>query len=87
MKNFFLSIFILGTSAFASQAQSYFPEAGNWQAKTPKELGLDASKLQEAIRFAQTHESSENPNLKTQHNHLYVGSTSDLQKYLKKNKE
>ena len=30
---------------------------------------------------------AENPNLKTQHNHLYVGSTSDLQKYLKKNKE
>ena len=67
MKNLFLSIFILGTSAFASQAQSYFPEAGNWQAKTPKELGLDASKLQEAIRFAQTHESSENPNLKIAH--------------------
>ena len=67
MKNLFLSIFILGTSAFASQAQSYFPEAGNWQAKTPKELGLDASKLQEAIRFAQTHESAENPNLKIAH--------------------
>jgi hypothetical protein len=40
MKNFFLSIFILGTSAFASQAQSYFPEAGNWQSKTITGLDL-----------------------------------------------
>ena len=67
MKNLFLSIFILSMSALASPAQSYFPEAGNWQAKTPKELGLDASKLQEAIQFAQTHESTENPNLKIAH--------------------
>ena len=29
----------------------------------------------------------ENDNIRTQHNHLYVGSTSDLQKYLKKNKQ
>ena len=67
MKNLFLCIFILGTSTLASPAQSYFPEAGNWQAKAPKELGLDAGKLQEAIRFAQTHESAENPNLKIAH--------------------
>ena len=35
--------------------------------KTPKDLGLDAVKLQEAIRFAETHESSENRNLKIAH--------------------
>jgi hypothetical protein len=29
----------------------------------------------------------ENESVKTQHNHLYVGSTSELQKFLKKNKD
>lgn len=29
----------------------------------------------------------ENESIKTQHNHLYVGSTSELQKFLKKNKD
>tara|TARA_B100001105_G_C22224890_1_gene371313 strand:+ start:177 stop:581 length:405 start_codon:yes stop_codon:yes gene_type:complete len=29
----------------------------------------------------------ETDSVRTQHNHLYVGSTSDLQKYLKKNKQ
>ena len=67
MKKLFLTIFTLGVSFTTSYAQGYFPEAGNWQSKTPKELGLDASKLQEAIRFAETHESSENRNLKIAH--------------------
>ncbi|MBM3426528.1 MAG: serine hydrolase, partial [Bacteroidetes bacterium] len=67
MKKFFLTIFTLGVSFTTSYAQGYFPEAGNWQSKTPKELGLDASKLQEAILFAETHESTENRNLKIAH--------------------
>lgn len=67
MKKLFLTIFTLGVSFTTSYAQGYFPEAGNWQSKTPKELGLDAAKLQEAIRFAETHESSENRNLKIAH--------------------
>ena len=71
MKNLFLSIFTLGISFTATYAQGYFPEAGNWQSKTPKELGVDAGKLQEAIRFAETHESTENRNLKIAH---YEGS-------------
>ncbi len=71
MKNLFLSIFTLGISITATYAQGYFPEAGNWQSKTPKELGVDAGKLQEAIRFAETHENTENRNLKIAH---YEGS-------------
>ncbi len=67
MKKLFLTIFTLGVSFTTSYAQGYFPEAGNWQSKTPKELGLDATKLQEAIRFAETHESTENRNLKIAH--------------------
>jgi hypothetical protein len=51
-----------------------------------KTVGDTAEKLLDLQKKVKELES-ENPNLKTQHNHLYVGSTSDLQKYLKKNKE
>ena len=67
MKHLLFSIFFLGFGSFATQAQGYFPQPGNWQSKTPKELGLDATKLQDAIRFAETHESTENRNLKIAH--------------------
>ena len=45
MKNFLLSIFILATATLTSQAQNYFPEAGNWQSKTPKDLGKQGQGL------------------------------------------
>lgn len=51
-----------------------------------KTVGDTAEKLLDLQKKVKELES-ENPNLKTQHNHLYVGSTSDLQKYLKKNKD
>jgi hypothetical protein len=51
-----------------------------------KTVGDTAEKLLDLQKKVKELEN-ENPNLKTQHNHLYVGSTSDLQKYLKKNKE
>ncbi len=35
----------------------YFPARGNWQHRTPSELGLDSAALQEAIRFAREKES------------------------------
>ena len=67
MKHLFFSVFFLGFASLTTQAQGYFPQPGNWQSKTPKELGLDAVKLQEAVRFAETHESTENRNLKIAH--------------------
>lgn len=57
-------------SAFAVQttfAQTYFPEKGNWEKKSPAELGLNSQKIQEAIDFAIAHESDANPNLKIAH--------------------
>jgi len=47
-------------AAFASTlgAQTYFPPAGQWQRKSPAELGLDAGKLQQAIEYAQAHGSA-----------------------------
>ena len=51
-----------------------------------KTVGDTAEKLLDLQKKVKELEA-ENPNVKTQHNHLYVGSTSDLQKYLKKNKD
>ena len=51
-----------------------------------KTVGDTAEKLLDLQKKVKELEN-ENPNLKTQHNHLYVGNTSDLQKYLKKNKD
>lgn len=62
-----LFICLLLFSFSATQAQTYFPEKGNWERKSPQELGLDASKILEAIEFAKTHESDANPNLKIAH--------------------
>ncbi len=45
-------------SAFAQQASSYFPPAGNWQRKSPAEVGMDSVKLRAAIEFAQSHGST-----------------------------
>ncbi|MEN2283476.1 serine hydrolase [Algoriphagus sp. SE2] len=48
-------------------AQKYFPDKGNWEVKSPAELGLNPDKIQEAINFAIEHESDANPNLKIAH--------------------
>ncbi len=39
--------------ASAQNPATYFPPSGNWQTKSPAELGLDAAKIQEAIQYAQ----------------------------------
>src|ERR1700689_5548278 len=41
----------------AQSSPSYFPAPGQWQHKTPEELGFDAAKLRTAIEFAQAHDS------------------------------
>jgi CubicO group peptidase (beta-lactamase class C family) len=67
MKTFFLLPLIFCLGMATTQAQTYFPGPGNWETKAPKELGMDPSKLQEALRFAVAKESTENPNLKIAH--------------------
>src|SRR5688572_30663295 len=42
----------------APQQGAYFPPAGAWAKKAPAELGLDPVKLQEAVAYAQTREST-----------------------------
>ncbi len=60
-------LFTLLFVAFISKGQSYFPEKGNWEKRSPSEMGIEESKLNEAIKFAETHESQEDPNLKIAH--------------------
>ncbi|MCG2583088.1 serine hydrolase [Massilia sp. TS11] len=44
--------------ALPAAAQTYYPPAGQWARKNPAELGMDARRLDEAVRFAQSHPST-----------------------------
>ncbi|WP_394330760.1 serine hydrolase domain-containing protein [Cesiribacter andamanensis] len=48
-------------------ATPYYPEAGNWEKRTPESQGLNAARLQEAIRFAQENEAKAPRNLREAH--------------------
>jgi hypothetical protein len=39
-------------------AQDYYPPAGEWERKSPLELGLDATQLETAVQFARENEYS-----------------------------
>ncbi|WP_371196002.1 serine hydrolase domain-containing protein [Glaciecola sp. SC05] len=60
MKNTLLFISLcLSAYSFNTIAQSaYFPERGQWQQQSPRDLGLNEQALQTAISFAQDHEYS-----------------------------
>jgi len=49
---------ILFILAINLQAQTYFPEKGNWSTRQPSSLGLDETRLNEAIQFAEANEYS-----------------------------
>ena len=53
-----LLVFGLAATFHAQSARTYFPPAGNWQHKSPSEVGMDSAKLQAAIDFAQAHAST-----------------------------
>jgi CubicO group peptidase (beta-lactamase class C family) len=48
----------LALSLPAQKAATYFPPPGQWQKKSPAEVGMDARKLQQAIEYAQAHGSA-----------------------------
>jgi CubicO group peptidase (beta-lactamase class C family) len=59
MRKLLVCYLILVAFAAGLVAQtSYFPPAGQWQKKSPVELGLDAAKLQQAIEYAQARAST-----------------------------
>ena len=53
-----LLILAFAPFAQAQQTATYFPSAGNWQKKSPAELGMNAAKLKLAIEFAQANGSN-----------------------------
>lgn len=67
MKRHLLTGLLVFFGTISGFTQHYFPEKSNWQTRTPKELGLDETKIQAALEFAKNHESKENPNLKIAH--------------------
>lgn len=61
IKPFSLTLFIAVLLSSASLAQSYFPGSwGNWEKRSPDEVGLNAAKIQAAIEYAKEQES-DNP--------------------------
>ncbi len=42
----------------APQTAGYYPPPGDWQKKSPAELGMDAGKLGQAVEYAQAHGST-----------------------------
>lgn len=53
-----LSVAFVAAAPSAQHGSSYFPPRGKWQHKPPAQLGFDAAKLQEAVAYAQSHDST-----------------------------
>nr|MBI1232637.1 serine hydrolase [Cytophagales bacterium] len=66
---FFFFLFIFHSSICYSQ-ETYFPEKGLWEEKTPEMLGVNIEKLLKAMDFARAAESESDKNLKKAH---YLG--------------
>src|SRR5437870_72669 len=54
----FGAIFITAFALPAAET-AYYPPPGEWARKKPAEVGMDAAKLNEAIAFMQSHETSQ----------------------------
>ena len=52
-----LALALVGAALPAAQAP-YYPPAGQWARKTPAEVGMDATKLNEAVEFMKSHETA-----------------------------
>ena len=61
---------VFSVSFLAAQPKKtavYFPQTGNWEHRSPQTMGFDSVMLQEAISYAQAHESKESRDLKKAH--------------------
>jgi CubicO group peptidase (beta-lactamase class C family) len=57
----------LAAAEGAAAQQPYVPPAGSWERRDPAQVGMDGARLQEAVRFAQEHESSAPRDLELAH--------------------
>lgn len=53
-----ITLLVFIVSAQLVVAQSYFPPRGSWESKNPQSLGVDASKLALAVKYAEDNEYS-----------------------------
>lgn len=51
-------IALVSYAGVGAQPAPYFPPAGEWEKKAPAEVGMDAARLNEAIKFAQQRETN-----------------------------
>ena len=56
-----------GTAAAPARQAPYWPDR-DWQRRTPAQVGMNASKIDEAIAFAKANESAESRDLESAHN-------------------
>src|SRR5690349_13039067 len=65
-----IAIPVFSVSFLAAQpkkAAVYFPQPGNWEHRSAQTMGFDSVLLQEAISYAQAHESKDPRDLKKAH--------------------
>jgi hypothetical protein len=48
----------LAVAAWPAAQTPYYPPAGQWAHKTPAEVGMDAARLDDAVKFMQLHETT-----------------------------
>jgi CubicO group peptidase (beta-lactamase class C family) len=60
--------------AIALSGQTYYPDAREWQRRTPAEAGLDAKKLDQAVAFARANETKTTRDLEQAH---YLGNARE----------
>ena len=51
------ALFLAGVAGTLAQT-SYYPPAGEWAHKSPADVGMDAAKLNDAVEFMKSHETS-----------------------------
>ena len=69
-----IALLLIATTAFPQKKNApapYYPEASQWQTKTPAEAGLNADKLAAAIAFAKEKETKNPRNLEVSHYQTY----------------
>lgn len=52
-----VAVFLVGVALPAAQT-TYYPPAGQWARKTPAEVGMNAAKLNDAVDFMKSHETT-----------------------------
>lgn len=62
-----VALSVIGFSGVAFGQSSYFPAPGEWERRTPRQVGLDKGRLDEAIAFAKASESKETRDLEQRH--------------------